>query len=61
VNNSIPSRARETEIEQSKLLEARHGERLDFGTAGPTVGADPAMAPLGELDGAKDTARKGAG
>lgn len=61
VNNGITSRARETEIAQTKLLEAQHGERVDFGAAGAAIGADPAMAPVGELDRAEDVGRKGAG
>ncbi len=57
VNNGIPSRARETEIEPNRLLEAQHRERLDFGTSGAAIGAHPAMATLGELDGAADAGR----
>jgi hypothetical protein len=46
-----PSRAPETDIEQNKLLEQQHGERLDPGAAQATVGADPALATLGQIDG----------
>ena len=46
VNNEIPSRARETEIEQTKLLEAQHGEWLDFGTSGAAIGADSSYSGI---------------
>lgn len=51
------SRAREIESEQSKLLEAQHGERLDTGTAGTASGADPAMATVGAIHRPKDAER----
>jgi len=56
VNNgtAAPSRAREIENQQSKLLEAQHGEWLDTGAAGAAVGADKAMAALGEINGAEN-------
>ena len=51
VNNGVSalSQARENEIEQSKLMEVQHGERLDIETTGAAVGANQAMAPLGEI------------
>ena len=60
VNNApaIPSRAREMDIDPNRLLEAHDGERLDTGTSGAAIGADPAMATLGEVDGAEDAGRK---
>ena len=56
VNNgtSVPTQAREIENQQSKLLEAQHGEWLDTGTTGATVGTDNAMATLGEIDRAEN-------
>ena len=48
-----PSRAREAENAQNKLLEQQNGERLDTLTAGAAIGADPAMATLGEGDGSE--------
>jgi hypothetical protein len=46
-----PSRAREAEKAQNRLLEQQNGERLDTLTACAASGADPAMATLGEGDG----------
>lgn len=56
-----PSRARESENQPNKLLERRHGERLDAGAAQATVGADPAMATMAAVNGASNGARQGAG
>ena len=56
-NNGIPSRAREMELEPNRLLEGQHGERLDFGTSGAAIGADPAMATVGKIDRAEDAGR----
>ena len=49
VNNgrAEPSRSRENGNEQSKLLEASDGERLDTGTQGPAIGADTQLATVG--------------
>jgi len=44
-----------------ELLEAQHGERLDFETSGAEIGADSAMATVGESNRAEDTRRKGTG
>ena len=49
VNNGEPTRTREVQSEQSKLLEQTHGERLDTGAAGQTIGGDPAMATVGAI------------
>ncbi len=54
INNGAPSRALESESQQSKLLEAQHGEWLDTGTAGAAIGADKAMAAVGEIDRAEN-------
>ncbi len=43
------SRTRENADLQSKLLEENYGERLDIGEAGAADGANPEMAPLGEV------------
>lgn len=53
INNGTvaASSAREIETEQSRLLGTDNGQRLDTGTAGATVRADPAMATVGALDG----------
>jgi len=48
-----PSRAREIESAQNRLLEQRHGERLDTLPAQAANGADPAMAAVGEVHGAE--------
>jgi len=50
---TTPARAQETENPQNRLLEQRHGERLDTRAASAAIGADPAMATLGEGDGAE--------
>jgi len=54
INNGAPSQAREIDNQQSKLLEEQHGEWLDTGAAGAAVGADKAMAALGEINGAEN-------
>jgi hypothetical protein len=41
---------RENKNLQNELLEAKDGERPDFGAAGMANGANSAMAPLGELN-----------
>ena len=55
-----PSRAREAETAQNKLLEKQNGERLDTLTACAASGADPAMGTLGEGDRADVRRRQGA-
>lgn len=59
VNNGAIPRAGEAGIEQPKLLETQHGERLDSGAEGTASGADPQMAPLGEVDGAEKQGGEG--
>ena len=49
MNNGEPTRTREVQSEQSKLLEQTNGERLDTGAAGQAVGSDPAMATVGAI------------
>ena len=51
INNNMaaPSRAREIESEQSKLLEHTHGERLEPGTAQAASGTHPAMETVGAI------------
>jgi hypothetical protein len=44
-------------IPPNKLLEQTYGERLDIVTSGQTVCSDPAMAPVGAIDRAKDRYR----
>jgi hypothetical protein len=55
VNNG--SRAQESPIEQSKVLEAQHGERLDIGAAAAASGANPRLATVEAIDGAKNRSR----
>lgn len=54
--DNIP-RAGENPNLQNKLLEKNDGERLDPGTVCTSGRADPAMATLGEVDGAEDRGR----
>ena len=57
VNNTPnDSRARGNQNSQNKLMEQKD-ERLDTGTTGTAGQADPAMATLGEIDGAEDASR----
>ncbi|MFJ1471175.1 hypothetical protein [Massilia orientalis] len=47
------ARTREKDITPTnELLEASHGERMDFGAPAAASGADPVMATLGAVDGA---------
>lgn len=55
VNNG--PRARENSIEPNKLLEHSHGERLDFGTTGQTVGGDSAVEAVGAVNRSQDRRR----
>jgi hypothetical protein len=52
INNAAPC-MEEKEIPQNELLEQAHYERLDTGTQGETITDDPAMATVGEVNGAK--------
>ncbi len=51
-NGTAPhAHAEKTVIQQNELLEAQHGgETMDIRTAGATIGADPAMATVGEIN-----------
>jgi hypothetical protein len=51
-------RARENQNSENRLLEQKHGERLDIGTTGKAGKADPAMATVGEIDGAENKGGK---
>ena len=60
VNNGVPEdepRVRGKSISENELMEQKDGERLDTGTTGKAGKADPAMATLGEVDGAEDADR----
>ncbi|MDP1672846.1 MAG: hypothetical protein Q8L65_06975 [Burkholderiales bacterium] len=61
VNNGISPQAREIEKPQNKLLEAKHGERLDTGAAGAASNPDPQLAALGKIDRPQDRIRKNEG
>ena len=54
VNNGEPSRTRETQPEQSKLLEQTHGERLDPGATGQAIGTDTQLEAVGAVHRTKD-------
>lgn len=43
----------------NELLETEHGKRLEPGTAGATIGSDPALEAVGAIDGATDGRGKG--
>ncbi len=60
INNGT-TRAGETEIPPSKLLEATDGERLDAGAASTSSGADKDLAAVGEINGSEVPGRKGKG
>lgn len=50
-NGPLPAHAGgENTIDQNKLLEANYGQRLDTGTPGTAIGADPGVATLAEID-----------
>ncbi|MER2540010.1 MAG: hypothetical protein ABTQ26_12285 [Azonexus sp.] len=55
VNNGVtpaPARTEESESTKNELLEVNHGKRLDTRATSKAIDADPAMATLGEIDGA---------
>lgn len=63
VNNGVASmpRTEKIAIQQTQLLEIQEGnnvERLDSGAPSKAISGDPAMAPLGEIDRAKNRRRK---
>lgn len=51
INNgaAAPARVPESEIEQSQLLRADHGERLDTGTAGAAIPSRSMLEAVGEI------------
>jgi hypothetical protein len=51
------SRAQENQNSQNELMEQQDGERVDIGTTGKAGKADPAMATVGEVNGAEDKGR----
>lgn len=51
---AVPSRAGETENQQSKLLEASNGERLDTGTTKAAGGANPELETVGPVNRTED-------
>ena len=57
VNNGELTRTRETQSEQSKLLEQTNGEWLDTGAAGQAISSDPAMATVGAVHRTEDKGR----
>lgn len=61
VNNGTPqdepSRARETENQPNKLLEAKDGNRLDTGATGKATRIDPPMATVGAVHRTEDIER----
>lgn len=56
-----PAPVRESQPEQSKLLEASHGERLDFGAQGAAGGTHQELAPVGAVNRADERRRQGRG
>jgi hypothetical protein len=44
------SPAKEIQTEQSELLEHQHGQRLDTGTQGKTIGNDPQLETVGKIN-----------
>jgi hypothetical protein len=58
-NGPAPSRAGNSEIEQSKLLEAQDGERLDTGTTGAAGAANQELEALGAVHRPTDDLRQG--
>ena len=50
-NGTMPAPAHgETSIEQNKLLEREHGQRLDTGTQSTPIGADKELETVGAID-----------
>ena len=57
VRAGAPAHAGNSSTEQSKLLEASNGERLDFGTKGNARRAHPRMATVGAIKRPQDPGR----
>jgi hypothetical protein len=58
-NGGEPSRVREIESPQTKLLEAQHGERLDTGTASAAGNVDQTVEAVGTVHRTEDSRGKG--
>jgi hypothetical protein len=56
-NTRTHTRAENSEIQQSKLLEKQDGERLEFGATGQAVGSDSAMTTVGAVNRAENVER----
>lgn len=52
-----PARGRKRQFRKTKLLRAANGARVDSGTAGTAAKGDPAMAPMGAVNRAKNGRR----
>ena len=61
VNNGGVLRAEVSAPAPNELLEAGNGERLDSGTAGATIGSDPALEAVGTRAGPGHSGRQGEG
>ena len=57
INNGTPAGARDSHNSQNKLLEQTHGERLEPGTAGETIGSNSPLEAVGAVHRAKDGGR----
>jgi hypothetical protein len=55
VNNNAVSRTRETEIVRNELLEQKNDKWLEPSTAGRAGRRDSEMAPVGKINGTKDS------
>ena len=59
VKETVPAPACEKNINQSnELLEANHGEWLDTGATGATIGNDKKLEAVGKINGRKNNGRK---
>lgn len=59
VNNGVgTSHASNQSSPPNELLEAEHGKRLEPGTAGATIGGDPALEAVGAIDGTTNGGRE---
>ncbi|MBK6638309.1 MAG: hypothetical protein IPG34_11950 [Rhodocyclaceae bacterium] len=50
VNNGLRPRTGNNSIQSNELLEAQHGNYLDTGTTGETIGINSELATVGEID-----------
>ena len=60
VNNAVPRAHEEISKPANELLEVKHGERLDNGTAGAAIGAHSRLETVGKVHRAEDTRGHGA-